>query len=139
MAQLHLVRDRVAAAVASVVVVGHGDVDGARKWKAEVGHEFQMVVDETKKLYSDLLGFKSGSRWTVWGGANFLYYMKALWSGRSLPSGTPGADIYQLGGDAIIGGKDGKGEILFTYPSSNPADRPAIDRLIEELMKFKQS
>ena len=38
-----------------------------------------------------------------------------------------GDDIYQSGGDFLI---DGGGNILFAHRSQNPADRPAVARLL---------
>ena len=67
------------------------------------------------------------------------YYLRAAWSGKTLPKGRPGDDVYQLGGNAILSGGNengkGKGEIVYTYKSQNPADRPTVEHLIKELEK----
>lgn len=137
MAQLHAARDRLAAANASALVVCFGDADGARRWTRQVGHDFPMVSDPEKHLYSGLFGLATGSYFSVWGFAAISYYARAAWSGRRLPKGDLNADIYQLGGDAIVDGGDdageGKGKILYNYPSKNSTDRPSLDDLLKEL------
>jgi len=96
-----------------------------------------MVSDLDKKMYSDIFGFQSGSFFTIFGLSSISYYVRAAFSGRTLPVGSPGADIYQLGGNVIMegGNEDGelKGNILYTYGSKNPADRPSIEDLLKEL------
>lgn len=139
MTQLHEARDRLAAANASALIVCFGDADGARRWTQQVGHDFPMVADKEKHLYSGLFGFQSGSFFSIFGLSSISYYLRAAWSGKAIPKGNRGDDIYQLGGDAIVdGGNDageGKGNVLFTYASQNPADRPSIDDLLKELQK----
>jgi len=137
--QLHEARDQLAAVRASALIVCFGDADGARQWTRQVGHEFPMVADPEKQLYSGLFGLQSGSFFTIFGLSSISYYVRAAWSGKTIPKGNPGADIYQLGGDAILDGGDeagsGKGNILFTYASKNPADRPSVQDLLTELQK----
>lgn len=137
MTQLHAARDRLAAANASALIVCHGNPDGARSWKEQVGHDFPMVADEEKKLYSGLFGFQAGSFFSIFGLSSISYYARAWWSGKTIPRGRRGDDIYQLGGDAIVDGGneggEGKGNVVYTYASQNPADRPAIEDLLKEL------
>lgn len=98
-----------------------------------------MVCDQEKSLYSGLFGFQAGSFFSIFGLSSISYYARAAWSGKKLPKGRPGDDIYQLGGDAILDGGDdagtGKGKALYTYSSKNPADRPTVEDLIKELEK----
>ena len=137
--QLHAAREQLAAANASTLIVCFGDADGARRWTKDVGHDFPMVADQNKHLYSGLFGLQSGSFFSVFGLSSISYYVRAAWSGKAIPKGRPGDDIYQLGGDAVLDGGDdsgkNKGKILFTYASKNPADRPSIDDLLNELQK----
>lgn len=139
MTQLHEAREQLAAVRASALIVCFGDADGARKWTQQVGHEFPMVADPEKQLYSGLFGLQSGSFFSVFGWSSISYYVRAAWSGKTIPKGNPGDDIYQLGGDAIVDGGDdageGKGKILFTYASKNPPDRPSVEDLVKELQK----
>jgi len=137
--QLYAARDRLAAVNASPLIACFGDPDGARRWTREVGHDFPMVADQEKHLYSGLFGFQSGSFFSIFGISSISYYVQAAWSGKKIPKGRPGDDVYQLGGNAILSGGDdagnGKGEVIYTYSSQNPADRPTVEDLLKELEK----
>jgi len=84
-----------------------------------------MLADPERKAY-EAFALKRLSWFQVFSPAALMLYLKLLRSGMK-QAGYEGDDIYQSGGDFLI---DRKGNILFAHRSQDPADRPAVARLI---------
>jgi hypothetical protein len=86
---------------------------------------FIMLADPERKAY-EAFALKRLSWFQVFSPAALKLYWKLLRSGMKQER-YEGDDIYQSGGDFLI---DRKGNILFAHRSQDPADRPAVARLI---------
>ena len=84
-----------------------------------------MLADPERKAY-EAFALKRLSWFQVFSPAALKLYWKLLRSGMKQER-YEGDDIYQSGGDFLI---DGGGNILFAHRSQNPADRPAVARLL---------
>ncbi len=67
-----------------------------------------------------------GGLWSIFGPKTVWEYVKLMTHGR-LFRGIQ-ADPFQLGGDFVI---DSNGIVRFAHRSEDPADRPAMDRLLQ--------
>ncbi len=86
---------------------------------------FPLLSDPERAAYK-AYGLRKGGLWGIFGPKIIWEYVKLIVRGR-LFRGIQ-ADPFQLGGDFVI---DGKGIVRFAYRSEDPADRPAIDRLLQ--------
>jgi hypothetical protein len=86
---------------------------------------FIMLADPERKAY-EAFALKRLSWFQVFSPAALKLYWKLLRSGMKQER-YEGDDIYQSGGDFLI---DGGGNILFAHRSQDPADRPAVARLL---------
>ncbi len=84
-----------------------------------------MLADPERKAY-EAFALKRLSWFQVFSPAALKLYWKLLRSGMKQER-YEGDDIYQSGGDFLI---DRKGNILFAHRSQDPADRPAVARLL---------
>ena len=84
-----------------------------------------MLADPERKAY-EAFALKRLSWFQVFSPAALKLYWKLLRSGMKQER-YGGDDIYQSGGDFLI---DGSGNILFAHRSQDPADRPAVARLL---------
>ncbi len=84
-----------------------------------------ILLDESLELYRSY-GMERGRWQDIWGPASWWIYLKLLARGRRLRR--PAADVYQLGGDILI---DPDGIIRLHHVGKGPADRPAVDSLLE--------
>ena len=98
----------------------------AQAWIAETQTDFQFLFDHEKKAYQ-VYGLER-SLLRSWSPKIWLEYAKLLSQGRKW-RGIQG-DSCQLGGDFII---DRSGIIRMAYRSYDPADRPAVDQILEVL------
>ncbi len=86
---------------------------------------FIMLADPERKAYQ-AFALKRLSWFQVFSPAALKLYWKLLRSGMKQER-YEGDDIYQSGGDFLI---DGSGNVLFAHRSQDPADRPAVARLL---------
>jgi alkyl hydroperoxide reductase subunit AhpC len=89
------------------------------------GLPFPIVVDEERELYR-AYGMLLGHKRDVWGPASMLAYLRLMLRGRRLSP--PTGDTAQLGGDVLI---DPAGVVQVQHVGTGPADRPAIDELLD--------
>lgn len=99
----------------------------AQLYVSETNLPWPLLVDADRSLFS-AYGMERGSAGEVMGLAAWLAYLPLLMRGRRLKR--PTGDIYQLGGDVIIGPD---GIVRFHHVGHGPADRPPIDQLIKDL------
>ena len=86
---------------------------------------FPIVVDEERELYR-AYGMLLGHKRDLWGPASVLVYLRLMLRGRRLR--LPTGDTAQLGGDVLI---DPAGVVRVHHVGSGPADRPAIEALLD--------
>ena len=97
-------------------------------WQAKVCPAFELVSDPSRHTYRAYGMERSFFR--SWAPRTFIYYAKALLSGRRW-QGIQG-DANQLGGDFIV---NGDGTFLLYHPSQNATDRPPVPEMLELLRK----
>ena len=86
---------------------------------------FPLLSDLERAAYK-AYGLRKGSLWSIFGPKTIWEYVKLIVRGR-LFRGIQ-ADPFQLGGDFVI---DGRGIVRYAHRSEGPADRPAMDRLLQ--------
>jgi len=89
------------------------------------GLPFPIVVDEERELYR-AYGMLHGRKRDLWGPASVRVYLRLMLRGRRLR--LPTGDTAQLGGDVLI---DPAGVVRVHHVGSGPADRPAIEALLD--------
>ena len=95
-------------------------------YQQELNWPFPVFSDPTRSIYR-ALGLKRLPWFRVFSPATLALYLRLLKENRR-PKRYGDADIYQGGGDFLI---NRQGEILFSYPSRDPADRPTLGMLLE--------
>ena len=88
---------------------------------------FQLLSDPERAAYR-AYGLRKGGLWRILRPKTVWEYAKLIARGR-LFRGIQ-ADPFQLGGDFVI---DGSGIVRFAHRSEDPADRPAMDRLLQAI------
>ena len=86
---------------------------------------FIILADPERRAY-DAFALKRLFWFQVFSPAALKLYWKLLRGGMKQER-YQGEDIYQSGGDFLL---DGSGNILFAHRSQDPADRPAVARLL---------
>lgn len=132
MAQVVAHQAEIEAAQANVVTVSFGTPYWAQVWLQETQSPFPFLVDADRAAYH-AFGLKS-SVFSSWSPANLWYYAKAVLEKRET-FGKRG-DPHQLGGDFII---DARGIIRLAHPSSEPTDRPTMEKILTTLQKINES
>ena len=97
----------------------------ARAYRAQSGLSWPLLVDERRELYRAYGMLKAGIL-DVWGPRTWLAYGRGLLHG--VRPGKPGGDVYQRGGDVLIGPQ---GVVRLHHVGRDPADRPAVEALLE--------
>jgi hypothetical protein len=90
-----------------------------------------LLLDSDCQLYT-AYGFPRGSFWALLNPVAILGYTKLILTGT--PTGRPGKDLRQLGGDVLI---DPTGTVRFHYRSKNPLDRPPVQSLLNTVRTGK--
>jgi peroxiredoxin len=129
-AQLCHYTDELAQLGTEVLLVSFSSQGYAHRWIEETCSPFHLLLDREREVYrayglgSSLL--RSWSPKIVWS------YIKFLTSGRKW-RGIQGNSA-QLGGDFII---DAGGIVRLAYRSRDPADRPAVEKLMDILRRME--
>lgn len=84
-----------------------------------------ILVDEELKLYKSY-GMERGRWWDLYGWQSIKIYMKLFAKGRMLKK--PAGDTAQLGGDVLV---SPTGEIRLHHIGNGPADRPAVEAILD--------
>ncbi|MBY0328037.1 MAG: hypothetical protein EBT02_07180 [Planctomycetia bacterium] len=116
---------------ATVVAITFSSPAEALKLSQELKLPFLLVSDAQKEAYKI---FELGS-------ARLKDFLspKVLWKfmGRIITGWLPSMgytkdDLFQLGGDFVV---DTKGDVVYAFKSSSPAERPTIPFLLEQLQE----
>jgi len=116
---------------ATVVAITFSSPVEALKLSQELKLPFPLVSDSQKEVYKI---FELGA-------ARLKDFLspKVLWKfmGRIITGWLPSMgyskdDLFQLGGDFVV---DTKGDVVYAFKSSSPAERPTIPFLLEQLQK----
>jgi len=109
-----------------VVVVSFGSLQGADGWLKDTGCKLEMFLDPDRSLYRALGLPRSVSK--VWGISTIHFYAGEVASGRTLPkSQQEEDDPLQMGGDFTL---NRTGLLTLCHPSSNPRDRPSLEKIL---------
>lgn len=102
----------------------------AKSYVRESNLSWPLLIDQSRTLYA-AYGMEHGSRWDIYGPASFWAYAKLLFRGRKFHR--PEGDVYQRGGDVLI---DPQGVVRIHHVGSGPADRPAIEALLDSVRQW---
>jgi len=115
-----------------VVVVTFEARERAERYVRETGLRWPMLIDRRRVLY-DAYGMGHG-RWSaIWGPASWWAYAQLIARGHR--PGRPTGDVYQLGGDVLVGPT---GMVALHHVGKGPADRPAVATLLERVRKGRR-
>lgn len=97
----------------------------ARLYVGETGLKWPVLIDEDREAYRyyDML---AASFLDLWGPRSWWAYGKELMKGQKLHKATN--DVHQRGGDVLI---DPQGIVRLHHVGQGPADRPAVEVLLE--------
>lgn len=112
-----------------VVVIFFSGPEYVAAYQAERLHPMTVLVDEERASYR-AYGFRRGSVRRVWGLRTWRAYARLLRAGRRFER--PTEDTLQLGGDVVV---DRDGRISYVFRSSDPADRPSVDELLDAVRR----
>ena len=110
-----------------VVVVGFSPVEKLRGLAEDTGIPFPVLHDPDYRAYQ-AFDLKKASRLQLYGWRTLWAYATLVPRRRRFTRTT--VDPFQLGGDFVI---DGEGIVRYAYRGREPADRPSVSRLVEEL------
>ena len=105
----------------------------AEAYVRETELTWPLLVDNALSLYT-AYGMERGGWWDIWGPASWGAYAKLLARGQKLKA--PAGDVHQLGGDVLI---DPQGIVRLHHIGNGPADRPAVERLLEVVRQQTQT
>ena len=114
--------EAIGVQVAVVTFQGGSLVDA---YARETELRWPILLDESLELYRSY-SMERGRWQDIWGPETWWTYLKLLVRGRRLQSSS--ADVNQLGGDILI---DPDGIVRLHHVGKGPADRPAVDSLLE--------
>ncbi|MDQ3548436.1 MAG: AhpC/TSA family protein [Chloroflexota bacterium] len=86
------------------------------------------ILRDPKRAAYRAFGIERRGAASIWRPRTIWYYVKSALRGRW--AGSDGADIYQLGGDVLLGPS---GAVCWVYRSREPADRAGIDTIVKEI------
>jgi alkyl hydroperoxide reductase subunit AhpC len=98
-----------------------------RAYLEQTGLSWPLLIDHERKLY-DAYGMLRARNWDLFRPSMIWHYLKLLAKGRRLRR--PGSDVYQLGGDVLV---DPAGMVRLHHVSHNPADRPAVESILNAI------
>lgn len=111
----------------AVLVVTFETLARAQTYAGDMRLPWPLLVDESRQL-AVAYGMHRASAWDLYGPASIAVYLKLMARGRRPKR--PTDDVTQLGGDVLIGSD---GMILLHHVGSGPADRPAVETLLERV------
>jgi hypothetical protein len=117
---------------AAIVVVSFAEPDRLTRYQRIHPWPFTLLADPDREAYSHF-GLERLPWYRVFSLATLKLYAHLLWRGRKMES-YGRDDYFQAGGDFLL---DREGRLLFAYHSHDPADRPGVDRLLDELSKAR--
>ncbi len=109
-----------------IVVVTFANPRTLHGYRQRFADPLAVVADTERVLYQSL-GFGHASTARVWSPQVLARYARLMIGGHRIAAmEEPGADLQQLGGNAII---DRTGRLAWRYRGSGPDDRPSLDLL----------
>ncbi len=123
MAQLCQHQQELDSLNVEVLLISFGSPATARAWLEETRAPFNLLLDPDRVVYRSYGAERSLLR--SWNMRTIWLYVRLLLSGRRW-RGIQG-DSSQLGGDFVV---DSDGKVRLAYRSRDPADRPAVARLL---------
>lgn len=117
---------------AAVVVVSFAEPERLAHYQRIHRWPFILLADPNREAYYHF-GLKRLPWYRVFSLPTLKLYAHLLRRGRKLES-YGRDDYFQAGGDFLL---DREGRLLFAYHSHDPADRPGVDLLLDELSKAK--
>jgi hypothetical protein len=119
-------RDEFAAAGCSVLVVAQAKPEVLSLFLSRQHPHVPIVSDPERVAYRAFSLERTG--WLTFFRPGVLWqYFRGILRGHGVKKPYPGEDVLQLGGDFVLNKSRG---VVFAYPSSNPADRPSVARLL---------
>lgn len=128
MAELEAQQNLLDARSVRVLVVSFGSTEGAQLWLEQTGCNFEILLDQPRKIYRS---FGLGSSYAkVMKFGCLLQYSEYPAVDRDFPDVPPRLleDIYQMGGDFLL---DKAGKVLLSHPCKNPLDRPTVKDILQ--------
>ncbi len=112
----------------SVVIISFAEPTTLVPYQEQHRWPFTILADPERKVYR-AFELKRFSWFRVFSPPVLKLYFK-LWRRGLKQEAYGGEDIYQSGGDFLL---DSAGNVLYAYRSRSPADRPAPEKLLQEI------
>jgi peroxiredoxin len=112
----------------SVVIISFAEPDRLVAYQEQHRWPFTILADPQRKVYQ-AFELKPLSWFRVFSPPVLKLYFK-LWRRGLKQEPYGGEDIYQSGGDFLL---NSTGHVLYAYRSQSPADRPAPEKLLQEI------
>ena len=119
-------KDQFEARGVSIVVISFAEPQRLAQYQEHHQWPFVMLTDPKRTVY-DAFALRRLSWLQVFSPATLKLYWRLLREGKKREDYGKD-DIYQGGGDFLI---DRDGNLLFAHRSRDPADRPAVAKLLE--------
>ena len=112
----------------SVTIISFAEPSRLAPYQEQHRWPFTVLADPQRKVYQ-AFELKPLSWFRVFSPPVLKLYFK-LWRRGLTQEPYRGEDIYQSGGDFLL---DSAGNVLYAYRSQSPADRPAPEKLLQEI------
>ena len=109
-----------------MLVVSFDAAGRVREYRRRNDVPFTCLVDERRTVYR-AYGFGRASWLSLLTPRTLAPYIRHAFMTRGLPSGDPGQDKQQMGGDVVV---DPAGRVALAHASNDPADRPTVDAIL---------
>lgn len=111
-----------------IVVVSFVEPSILRNYQERRRWPFPVLADPERKAYR-MFALPKLKLWRVFSPSTIKFYRQLIRRGMKRER-YDGADIFQSGGDFLLN-RDGK--ILYTHRSKDPADRPTVGALLQQI------
>lgn len=112
----------------AIVVISFAEPEKLAPYQEHHQWPFIMLADP-KRIAYQAFGLKRLSWFRVFSPSTLTLYIRLLRTGKKLQSYGKD-DYYQAGGDFLV---DRQGNIFFAHRSRDPADRPALEKLLKAI------
>jgi hypothetical protein len=116
----------------SVVIISFAEPTTLVPYQEQHRWPFTILADPEREVYR-AFELKRLAWFRVFSPPVLKLYFK-LWRRGLKQEAYRGEDIYQSGGDFLL---DSAGNVLYAYRSRSPADRPAPEKLLQEIDRFQ--
>lgn len=112
-----------------MLLVSFEPLERLRQYTIDDGFGWPVLADERRASYR-LYGLQRASWMRAWlSPKTVFFYARAALAGKRLRQ--PLSDTRQLGGDFLV---DPKGIVTLAFTSTEPADRPSVDQILNARM-----